>query len=258
MREIDLDDIDQIAGSRRGKFRVSCPVCGPSRSTAARRKLKVLCIWRYSSDFATYACAHCELRGYAADFSSRARSDPQELARLKAEATACGEEHAKRQQRKAQWLFGAAVPAAGTIVERYLRSRRISILPPTIRFLPPRKAGQHPAMVVPFGIPDEPEPGVLNMPIAANTAVQLTFLAADGNRLPPWRNGPHPRKHGCRCGDRGFSLPSGVTPLCPTSADYLSPAAVGLSLLDHRPMAEGHDQGVLGRRRGRSISRVRC
>src|SRR5262249_5030486 len=68
------------------------------------------------------------------------------------------------------------------VVETYLRSRGIQIAPPaTVQFLPPRKPGQHPAMIVAFGIPDEPAPGVLRITEPAITAVHLTLLKADGS-----------------------------------------------------------------------------
>jgi hypothetical protein len=88
----------------------------------------------------------------------------------------------KRQLEKARWLWGVSKPAAGTIVETYLRSRDITVPPPaTLRFLPPRKPNQHPAMLVPYGIPDEPEPGILKIAEANITAVHLTLLKADGS-----------------------------------------------------------------------------
>ena len=53
-------------------------------------------------------------------------------------------------------------------------------LPSTVRFLPPQKPDQHPAMLVSFGLPAEPEPGVLDIAEDAITAVQLTLLNPDG------------------------------------------------------------------------------
>ena len=53
-------------------------------------------------------------------------------------------------------LWGRSQPARGTIVERYLASReiRLAAMPATLWFLPPQKAGQHPAMISACLCPD--------------------------------------------------------------------------------------------------------
>jgi hypothetical protein len=84
------------------------------------------------------------------------------------------------QRAKARYLFRSSVPAAGTPVESYLLRRGIAVPTPAIRFLPPRKPALHPAMLVPYGLPEEPESGVLNITENAITAVQLTLLKPDG------------------------------------------------------------------------------
>jgi hypothetical protein len=90
---------------------------------------------------------------------------------------------AARQRDKARWLWRRSELGAGSIVERYLREcRRINVAPPaTVRFLPARAPGQHPAMLVPYGIPSEPEPGILAITEPAITAVHLTLLKPDGS-----------------------------------------------------------------------------
>ena len=60
-----------------------------------------------------------------------------------------------------QWLWGKSEPA-GSVVKAYFRSRGIEIetWPQVIRFLPASPPKHpYPAMVAPFGLPDEPEPG---------------------------------------------------------------------------------------------------
>ena len=87
-----------------------------------------------------------------------------------------------RQRDKARWLWRTAQPAAGTIVESYLRSRGITVaLPATIRFLPARDVDHHPAMIVPYVIADEPEPGELGVDIEKIVAVHVTLLKPDGS-----------------------------------------------------------------------------
>ena len=56
----------------------------------------------------------------------------------------------------------------------------ICALPATLAYLPPSKPGHHPAMIVAYGIPDEPEPGLLDIAESKVTAVQLTLLKPDG------------------------------------------------------------------------------
>jgi hypothetical protein len=111
-----------------------------------------------------------------------AKLDAQQYSRLKAQAAADTERYVERQREKAQWLWRTARPAAGTAAERYLRSRGITCpAPTTVRFLAPRKPGQHPAMICPYGLPSEPEPGILEIIEPAIFAVHLTFLRPDGS-----------------------------------------------------------------------------
>ena len=88
----------------------------------------------------------------------------------------------ERQQRdKARRLWRASAAAAGTPAEVYLHARGITVpLPATVRFLPPLKPDHHPAMIVAYGMPQEPEPGVLTIAEDAISAVQLTLLKPDG------------------------------------------------------------------------------
>jgi hypothetical protein len=50
-----------------------------------------------------------------------------------------------------------------------------------LRFLPPTKPERHPAMIVAFGIPEEPEPGRLSINDGAVRGVHLTLLKPDGS-----------------------------------------------------------------------------
>jgi putative DNA primase/helicase len=90
------------------------------------------------------------------------------------------EDYERRQRAKARYLFRSSIAAAGTPVDSYLRSRGIAVRSPAIRFIPPRSPDHHPAMLVPYGLPDEPEPGVLDIAEVAITAVQITLLKPDG------------------------------------------------------------------------------
>jgi hypothetical protein len=94
-------------------------------------------------------------------------------------------EYERQQHEKAGWLWRQRKPIIGSIAEKYLRrGRGISCaLPRTLGFLPPRKPGQHPAMIAAFGLCAEPEPDLLAAPavLDANAAVHLTLLKPDGS-----------------------------------------------------------------------------
>ena len=80
----------------------------------------------------------------------------------------------------ARMLWRRSSPARGTIVETYLRGRCCWLDTETVRFLPAR--GEHPpAMILPFGVPTEPEPGILDISSANIYGVQLTKLMPDGS-----------------------------------------------------------------------------
>jgi Toprim domain-containing protein/CHC2-type zinc finger protein len=89
--------------------------------------------------------------------------------------------HEAEQHRKASWLWSQSAPIAGTIAEHYLREARgiSGTLPATLRFLPARD--EYPAaLIAPFGIFDEIEPGILVVPRTV-CAVHLTKLLPDGS-----------------------------------------------------------------------------
>jgi putative DNA primase/helicase len=95
-------------------------------------------------------------------------------------------EYKRRQAEKARYLWSRRQPIANSIAEKYLREARgiACALPPTLAFLPPSRPDHHPAMIAAFGIPGEPEPGMLGVPRAVD-AVHLTALAPDGSGKAP-------------------------------------------------------------------------
>src|SRR5262249_20359165 len=82
----------------------------------------------------------------------------------------------------AQWLWSNSRPIVGTPAERYLRGpREISgALPGTLRFSPARNS-HPPALIGAFGLPREPEPGVLAIVGPDVVGVHLTRLKLDGS-----------------------------------------------------------------------------
>ena len=81
-----------------------------------------------------------------------------------------GDDYERQQRDKALHLWRASQQPEGTPVEAYLHMRLANArrLPVTVRYLPPQKMGQRPAMIVPYGV-------------RKITAVQLTLLKPDGS-----------------------------------------------------------------------------
>jgi hypothetical protein len=170
---IDFSILSDLSGGA-SVADVACPLCGPSCKAAWNRIRKVLRIWNEDSDFITYTCARCGASGYAKPEGMKL------LAPLLKPKSIQAKPQAKDKTEAARALWRRSVSARGTIVETYLRSRQCWVDTETVRFLPPR--GEHlPALIVPFGIPSEPEPGVLDIAAADIYGVQLTKLKPDGS-----------------------------------------------------------------------------
>jgi hypothetical protein len=178
---LDFYTLAQLIGDR--AFRETpCPLCSPRRKPANRRK-PVLGIWRKAPDFLTYFCAHCQEKGWASDRNAKP-IDRRELMRRMREAEERQLNEEAQRRKKARGLWGISQPAAGTIVEAYLRRRGVTVCPPTLRFLPAR-GDYAPAMLAAFGHPTEPEPGMYELGRAAVHAVHLTRLRPDGSGKAP-------------------------------------------------------------------------
>jgi hypothetical protein len=175
-----LEELDVLVRGRLGTHDVPCPLCGPDRQAAGNRRRNVLRVWRIDPAYATYHCARCGTRGWARD--SRSSSvDRITIKRRHAELAARERETAATRLQRALHLWRVARSAAGTIVETYLRSRGISVsVPSTLRFLAPTNV-HAPTMVAAFGMPDEPEPGVIRTAGDQIRGVHLTRLLPDGS-----------------------------------------------------------------------------
>jgi hypothetical protein len=161
---------------------VPCPACGPFCKTPSNRVRRTLRVWD-DGDFITYHCVRCEDSGWARqDSNNVVPFDRVVLARRKAEADKRQRADDAARLEKARWLYAQRQPLAGTIGEDYLRSARAypGPLPATVGFLP--ASGDHlPAIVAPFGFPDEQAPGELVMSNDAVRGVQLIRLLPDGS-----------------------------------------------------------------------------
>jgi Toprim domain len=179
--DLGLDLIDSLTSGRLGCHDVPCPLCGPTKRAAANQRRKVLRVWRLDPGFAGYHCARCGEKG-----SSRNRNalppDPVALARAQAEAAERERIASAERLEKASWLWAKRRPLAGTDAENYLREARgySGPLPGTLGFLPGR--GDHPPVLISaFGIPNEPEPGIIRILPKDLRGVHITRLAPGGH-----------------------------------------------------------------------------
>src|SRR5262245_37819112 len=179
-----FDALVELTGGRRGIHDVACPRCGPQRRSAANRRRAVLRIWYCEPGFLTFCCARCGIAGhvFADNRSALSRDDRIRIAHARAEAEAFEREKAADRRVLARWLWLRHRPIAGTPAERYLRQAPGSTgaLPGTLGFLPAR--GEHPpALIAAFGLPTEPEPGLLTIAPNAVVGVHITRLRPDGS-----------------------------------------------------------------------------
>jgi hypothetical protein len=180
--QISFDVLDRLRDGQYGTVDTICPICSYDRRLPLNRKRPVLRTWQRDRGFISYNCARCGAKGFARAKGFAQISRRQTVAQISKAADGISSPTSKNHQReKARWLYHASEPAIGTVVQAYLRLRGITMpLPATIRFLSAQKPEQHPAMLVPFGIPDEPEPGIITISEENITAVQLVLLAANG------------------------------------------------------------------------------
>jgi hypothetical protein len=105
--------------------------------------------------------------------------------RLESRLTVPNHDDKSAQQRReiAQSLWCRSQPGKGSLAETYLSARGIHLdpWPETVRFLPARPPDHlWPTLIAGYGMPSEPEPGVLSLRPADVLGVQLTYLRHDG------------------------------------------------------------------------------
>src|SRR5262249_21969908 len=175
---------DQRVALIGGRLRhgVACPLCGPAPGrTKTNRDRRVLRIWHPEPGFVTFHCERCGISDHAID-DGRERLSRADFEKIRAKAQAFDREEAAKRLELARWLWSMSKPIGGTIAERYLRGPRgiSGTLPGTLRFLPARN-GHAPALIGAFGLPVEPEPGVLVISRAQVEGAHLTRLKPDGS-----------------------------------------------------------------------------
>jgi hypothetical protein len=186
--QLGLAQIDYLTNGRIGQFDVECPACASAKRTAANRRRKVLRIWRIAEDFATYHCVRCGEKGHTRD-PNRLPPDPVKLARARAEAAERERIAIGERLSKARWLWSQQRSIIGTPAEHYLRGPRgyDGPLPATLGFVPGR-AGFAPAMIAASGVPNEPDPGEIE--ILRCGGVRRAYDAARAGRIDRNNNAP--------------------------------------------------------------------
>lgn len=180
-----LDDLKAMVGAKFGTRDVACPECGPHRRSPKNRTREVLRVWLLDDRFGTWCCARCGSKGEARAGRDGRPIDRDAIRRARAAAAERDRETAAIRLGKAKWLWRQRLAVPGTIVERYLRDARGygGTIPATLGFLPAR--GEHPpAMIAAYGVPLEPEPGVLMMAEKVFKGVQITRLTDRGEKAP--------------------------------------------------------------------------
>jgi hypothetical protein len=178
---LTFDRLAALIGCR-ARADVPCPACSPWRQPAHRR-LAVLRIWQIEPGFLTYKCAHCGASGYASDRRETTPEERARHARARQEAHRMQQEQAARKRDFIRILWSWREPIENSLAERYLRERRgiRGLLPDCLAFLP-ATAKRLAALVVPFGMPIEVEPGRLIVPPERVTGVQRIWLNPDGTK----------------------------------------------------------------------------
>jgi hypothetical protein len=181
--EFSFEDLHLLVGGRPGISDIACPACGPDRNTSANRVRRVLRVWLLDDRFATFNCARCGMKGEAhADHRGRRILDRKALQQAREVSVGYDRADAASRLEVARALWRRRQPAPSTIVEKYLRQARgyRGSIPDTLAFLPPR--GDHPpAMISAFGLPEEPEPGLIALHEEEVRGVHITRLAGDGS-----------------------------------------------------------------------------
>ena len=176
--------LDQIASlaPRLGITDARCPFCAPQVSARGARR-PVFRIWRERYDFVTFACARCGEKGWAKS-GPAAASSPARLLQMRGEAVERKAAERANSLRKARWLWSASVPIAPSSPPFvYLREARgyHGTIPSTLRYLRPRKAGHHHAMIAAVGVASEVEQDAYTITDETLVAVHLTLLQPDGS-----------------------------------------------------------------------------
>lgn len=190
-----FDELHDMVGGTIGTQDIPCPDCGPHRRAPKNRVRPVMRVWLVDDRFASWNCERCGNEGHAlrqltdeervALKAGRRVIDSEAIRRARAAAAVREQETIVKRLDLAKWLWKQSLAIPGTLVEHYLRGVRgySGAIPTTLGYLPAR--GDHPpAMIAAYGVPLEPEPGVLRMTENRFQGVQITRLTRHGEKIP--------------------------------------------------------------------------
>ena len=124
---LDYETLDRLLAQTRGRSHVPCPICGP-RHRRVKAKPK---IWR-GNKAGVFTYARCGVHGVAFA-NGHTRQSRQAYTHSGVPASA---DDGEARRRYASSIAHASRPAAGTLVETYLKSRAITLLPSRAAFIP--------------------------------------------------------------------------------------------------------------------------
>ena len=183
-RELERRGVTNLTG-KKGMLSGPCPVCGGTDRFAINIKKQLFHCRKCGGqgggaiDLVMFVAGVSFIR--AVEILTGYRPEPVVAKPVEyAKASTTTEQDEAEQHRRAAWLWSQRRPIAGTLAERYLRSRHITCpLPPTLAFLPP--SGDYPpSMIAAYALPNEIEPGLLGAPRIVRS-VHVTRLLLDGS-----------------------------------------------------------------------------
>ncbi|MER9936125.1 toprim domain-containing protein [Mesorhizobium sp. M0088] len=178
---VDYTALAWLLGSQ-DRADVPCPACSPHRKPANRRK-PVLRLWRIVERLISYHCVHCEISGCVWESGKPGPISPEKLIEARQQREALQAEAVAASRELARSIYARRRPIEDSLGEVYFRQhRKITCrLPATMGFLP--GDGRYPpAVVMPFGLAHEVEPGLLAIRPEAIMAVHLTRLTSGGDK----------------------------------------------------------------------------
>lgn len=167
------------------EYRCRCPVHGGTAFTIRDGKNGII-IWTCwaGCDRIEVARALHELKLLPGDDDGHTTDRPRLAPRNDGEPDKDEANYVAERRDLARWLWRQRLPLTGTLAERYLCATRGlgGPFPCTLGFK--RASGNYPpALIAAYGLPIEPEPGVLELPLEAVQGVQLISLSTDARKL---------------------------------------------------------------------------
>jgi len=184
-RALAFDELVAATGNNLGIFSIPCLLCSPFRR---KKRLRCMTVWHEGPDFIGYNCNHCGVHGSAAATGHARHMTPERFQYLRTAAIQLNAIRHRYSRNVAQGVWAKSLNVRGSPADTYLGSREINLLvwSATLRFLPAvPPTYPWPALVAAFGVPSEPEPGMLHIEERNVVGIQLTYIRRDGSGKAP-------------------------------------------------------------------------